>query len=164
MKRITKKEYRSAVDMISHLILTKPNAVEKLLSKHGIVFSGKPSKRQLINEIAEMLRDRDPEFNRDLSKLLMVHIKYKGAEMMALEQGQYNSYDEDEFLGGLVGGLAKGLVGGVSGLFNKKKGGGGGGNAAAQAQAQAQAAQAARLKADMDRKMQQMQAEQRRKE
>ncbi len=165
--KYTKKE-NDVLELITHLILTKPVAVKKLLAKHGVVFSFKPKRKDLINEIIELLGERNALFNKDLERLLAIHLENKGLEIMALESHRalFNQADEDEFLGGLIGGVAKGALGALGGLFGgggKKSvssGGGGGGNAAAAAAA----ANAARAKAEMDARMRQMEADRRRQQ
>lgn len=157
MKNSYTKKQNDVLELISHLILTKPDAVEGLLEKHGVIFPFPPKRSHLINEVVEMLKEQDPYFNNDLNKLLSVHLKHKGAEIIVLES-QKLMQQEDQFLGGLVGGLVKGAVGGISGLFKKKKSSGGG-NAAALRQQQAMAA---KMKADMDAKMRQMEDDRRR--
>ncbi len=151
------KKQNDVLELISHLILTKPDAVEKLLYKHGVVFPFQPKRKHLINEVVEMLKEQDPRFNKDLDRLISTHLKNKGMEIIVLESHKIlKEQNEDQFLGGLVGGLAKGAIGGLSSLFGKKKSrGGGGNNQAAQLQAQ-------RMKAQMDAKMRQMEEDKRR--
>jgi len=163
--KYTKKE-NDVLELITHLILTKPVAVKKLLAKHGVVFSFKPKRKDLINEIIELLGERNALFNKDLERLLAIHLENKGLEIMALESHRalFNQADEDEFLGGLIGGVAKGALGALGGMFGGGKksvsSGGGGGNAAAAAAA----ANAARAKAEMDARMRQMEADRRRQQ
>ncbi len=155
---ISKKKYNDTINLISHLILTQPDALIQLLKRYGVVFSPPPKPHQLINEVVELLAEDNPSFNNSLSKLLTTHIQHKSSEILNLQPKQFQSYvDEDEFLGGLVGGLAKGLIGGVSGLLSKKKGKKSSGAAAQQA------AQANKLKAEMEQKLQQLKLEQQRK-
>lgn len=156
----TKKE-SDVLELITHLILTKPVAVKKLLAKHGIVFSFKPSRKDLINQIINGISRTDPAFINDLERLLAIHLENKGMEIMALESHRalFNQADEDEFLGGLIGGVAKGALGALGGLFNKKRKTSGGGSSAALA-----AANAARAKAAMDARMRQMEADRRRQQ
>jgi len=155
MKSTTHTQYKNALDAIGHLILTKPEAVTALLAEHGVEFSPPPKKTQLVNEVIEMLAENNSAFNEDLIELLDVHLEYKANEINQLIN------EDDEFLGGLVGGLAKGLVGAVGGLFGKKKKRGGGGAPRPNNNAAAQAAQA---KADMQRQMEKMRQEQKRRE
>lgn len=156
--RYTQKQ-NDVIELISHLILTKPSVVESLLSKHGVDFGFQPSKENLINEVVEKLKTKNLSFNKDLEGLLGVHVKNKGQELIALKSQEYfDNQAEDQFLGGIVGGLAKGAISGISGLFGKKKSSGGNSNAAAQQQA----AMAAKLKADMDAKMRRIEDERRR--
>ncbi|QKX04142.1 hypothetical protein HN014_04210 [Aquimarina sp. TRL1] len=175
MKQSFQKKYNDSINLISHLILTKPKAVIGLLAKHGIIFKGTPNKKQLINEVVELLKSNTSTFEDDLGQLLTIHIQYKGKEMLALERSDFSSYDdgdedEDEFWGA----LAKGAIGIVGGLFKRRKNKGGsrgGGNAAAariRAAARSRAAaQAAQAKRDMQRQMERMRreaAERRRRE
>ncbi|AJR03568.1 hypothetical protein [Siansivirga zeaxanthinifaciens] len=157
--RYTQKQ-NDVIELISHLILTKPSVVESLLSKHGVDFGFQPSKENLINEVVEKLKTKNLLFNKDLEGLLDVHVKNKGQELIALKSQEYfDNQVEDQFLGGIVGGLAKGAISGISGLFGKKKKSSGGSSNAA---AQQQAAMAAKLKADMDAKMRRLEDERRR--
>ncbi|TPN87135.1 hypothetical protein [Aquimarina algicola] len=176
MKQSFQKKYNDSINLISHLILTKPKPVIGLLAKYGVSFTGTPNKKQLINEVVELLKSNNQKFEDDLGKLLTIHIQYRGKEMLDLEQGNFSSYDdgdedEDEFWGA----LAKGAIGIVGGLFKKKRrrrSRGGSGNAAALAASQAAAArrraaaQAAQAKRDMERRMREMReaAERRRRE
>lgn len=160
MKESFQKKYNDSINLISHLILTKPTPVIGLLAKYGVAFTSTPSKKQLINEIVELLKSNDPKFEDDFGKLLIVHIQYKGKEMLALERNEFSSYDdgdEDEFWGA----IAKGAIGIVGGLFKKKKrrrSKGGGGNSAALLASQASSRQqAAQAKRDMQMQMQRMQ-------
>ncbi|TSE07921.1 hypothetical protein [Aquimarina algiphila] len=175
MKQSFQKKYNDSINLISHLILTKPKPVIGLLAKYGITFKGTPNRNQIIDEVVELLKSNNQKFEDDLGKLLTIHIQYQGKEMLALERSNFSSYDdgeedEDEFWGA----LAKGAIGIVGGLFKKKRrrrSRGGGGNAAALAASQAAArrrasAQAAQAKRDMERRMREMRqaAERRRRE
>jgi DNA repair exonuclease SbcCD ATPase subunit len=156
------KTQKDVLELITHLILTKPGAVIKLLAKHGIVFSFKPTRRDLIDQVIELLKQNNRSFNEDLEKLLSIHLEYKGIEIMALESDRALLNKEDLFLGGLIGGVAKGALGALGGLFGGgKSSGGGGGNSAGLAAA---AAQAQQMKAQMEAKMQQMEADRRRQQ
>ena len=116
------KKYNDSINLVSHLILTKPTPVIGLLAKHGTTFKGTPERNQIIDEVIELLKV-NKKFEGDLGKLLTVHIQYRGKEMLALERSEFNSYndvedqDEDEFWGA----LAKGAVGIIGGLVGKKK-------------------------------------------
>lgn len=169
MKQHMQEQYNDTINLISHLILTKPKPVMTLLMKYGVRFEEKPTKKQLADEVIEVLKSANKKFQEDLSNLLTVHIQYRGKEMLALERSEYSSYDddnEDEFWGA----LAKGAVGLIGGLFKKKRRRrkGGGGNAAALAASRAAAkrqaeAQAARMRRDFQMRMKAME-EQRRRE
>lgn len=156
------KTQKDVLELITHLILTKPGAVIKLLKKHGVVFSFKPTRRDLIDQIVELLKQNNRSFNEDLEKLLSIHLEHKGIEIMALESDRALLNKEDLFLGGLIGGVAKGALGALGGIFGGgKSSGGGGGNSAGLAAA---AAQAQQMKAQMEAKMQQMEADRRRQQ
>lgn len=155
----TQKRYNEAINLMSHLVLTKPKAVLLLLKKHGSTFDSVPSKAVMTSALIEGLRKNTPTFMEDLGKLLTLHIQYKGKEMLALEGKSFSSYEEEgEGEDAFWGAIAKVGIGLVGSLF-KKKSRGGGGNSQAVAQANAQAAAAKR---DMMRRMDQMRAEQRR--
>ena len=162
MKTKYTKNQKDVLELITHLILTKPIAVKKLLAKHGIVFSFNPKRKDLIDQVIELLKENNRAFNSDLERLLSIHLKHKGDEIVALESERALLNKEDLFLGGILG-VAKGVVGGLSGLFGGGKKGGsssGGGNAAAAAAA----ANAARAKAEMEARMRQMEADRRRQQ
>lgn len=159
MKQSFQKKYNDSINLISHLILTKPKPVIGLLAKHGVVFKGTPSRNQIIDEVVELLKSDNGKFEADLGNLLTVHIQYQGKEMLSLEQSDFSSYDDgDQDEDAFWGALAKGAIGIVGGLFKKKRrrrssGGGNAALAASQAVAQRQAAQAKR---DMQLQMQRM--------
>lgn len=137
MKQGFQQKYNDSIKLISHLILTKPKPVIGLLAKHGILFKGTPLRTQLINEVVEVLKSNNEQFENDLGALLTTHIQFKGKEMLALERTEFNGYHHEEEEDAFWGALAKGAIGIVGGLFKKKKrgsrGGGGNNNAAAQA-------------------------------
>lgn len=147
------RQYNDAINMISHLILTKPLPVIGLLKRYGVVFKGTPGRIQLISAVVELLQKGDPKFQNDLGKLLTIHIQYKGKEMLALAESDFSSYsdeDEDEFFGTLI----KGAIGAVGSLLKGRKNrrrGGGGSNTAAM--------QAAQAKRDMQLQMERMRKE-----
>jgi hypothetical protein len=175
MKQNMRQRYNDTINLISHLILTKPKPVMTLLMKYGVRFEEKPTKKELADEVVELLKSTNEKFQEDLSNLLTVHIQFRGKEMLALDRSKYSSYDdgdedEDEFWGA----LAKGAVGIIGGLFGKKRRrrrrNRGGGNAAALAASRAAAAkrqadaQAARVRRDFQMKMQAMEAQRRREQ
>ncbi|WP_051336120.1 hypothetical protein [Aquimarina latercula] len=160
MKQSFQKKYNDSINLISHLILTKPKPVIGLLATHGIVFKGTPSRNQIIDEVVELLKSDNGKFEDDLGNLLTVHIQYQGKEMLSLEQSDFSSYDdgdqdEDEFWGALAKG-AIGIVGGLLGKKKRRRRSRGGGNAAA--------AQAAQAKRDMQLQAQRMRESRRRRE
>lgn len=161
-QKLTKRQYNDALEFITHLILTKPEAVRRLLARFDVHFTSRPSNRQLINEVVRMLSKNNQKFNDSLTKLISIHIEHKGGEMAVIDDN-YDSYEYDEIWGALAG-LAGKAIGGIAGLFGKKKNSGGGGGGAAAAIAAQQQAAAARMKADMDAKMRQMQLDQQRRD
>ena len=156
------QHYNSAIDIIGHLILTKPTPVIKLLMKHGVEFQTEPTRSILIDGVVELLKDNDAAFQKDLSQLLGIHVKHQGKVMLKLADAEANNYmeeDEDAFFGSIV----KSVVGGLFKRRPRRSSSGGGSNAAAQAaaaqaraQARMQAAQAAQAKRDMERRMREM--------
>lgn len=149
-------EYNQTINLTSHLILTQPKAVMALLANYDVLFKEKPSRSELINEVVELLSE-SRQFSSDLGELLALHIQENGKAMMELEGRNLNDHDEDEFWGGLI----KGAVSLVGGLFKKKRSGNSDGGAAARAASNAQAAAA---KHDMSMQMARMREEQRRRE
>lgn len=138
MKQSFQQKYNDSLKLLSHLILTKPEAVIRLLTKHGIIFKGNPTRKQLIDEVVELLRSESSTFENDLGSLLTTHISYRGKEMLELDRSRFHSYSDEEDEDAFWGALAKGAVGIIGGLIGKKKRrrrsrGGGGTNAAAQA-------------------------------
>ncbi len=159
-KRISNKKYKSTIGLISHLILTKPGAVRNLLKRHRVVFSPAPTRGQLIAQVVELLAENKPSFNADLTKLLEVHIKYKGRDILDLDRkrkSQRSYYEEDQFLGGLLGGVAKNLIGGLFKKKNKPAG------STAATTSGSNAAEIEKMKADMQRQMLTLEMEQKRK-
>lgn len=177
MKQSFQEQYNDSINLITHLILTKPTPVISLLAEHGVIFKGTPDKKQLINEVVELLKSGSDKFEDDLGDLLTVHIEHRGKEMLALQRSDFSSYvdvnqDDDEFWGALAK-VGVGLVGSLFKGKRRRRGrrGGGGGNAAALAASQAAArrrasAQAAQAKRDMQMQMRRMReaAERRRRE
>ncbi|WP_025663295.1 hypothetical protein [Aquimarina megaterium] len=173
MKQNMRQQYNDTINLISHLILTKPKPVMTLLMKYGVRFEEKPTKKELADEVVEVLKSTNEKFQEDLSNLLTVHIQFRGKEMLALDRSKYSSYDGDEDEDEFWGALAKGAVGIIGGLFGKKRRRrrrSGGGNAAALAASRAAAAkrqadaQAARVRRDFQMKMQAMEAQRRREQ
>jgi len=111
MKRI-QQQYNDTINLISHLILTNPNAVNTLLTDYGLKFPRKPTKMQLADGVIELLKTDTTNFQKALETLLTLHVKDRGKEMLALERG-FNSYDDgdqDAFFGGIAK-IGLGLVG-----------------------------------------------------
>ncbi len=118
-KKITKGEYKDALNLISHLILTKPETVRKFLAKHGVKFPRTPKRKELVNEVVDLLAESDPVVYKDFASLISAHITYKGAEMKQFSK-YFNSYNgEDEFFGAITAGL--GIAKKIGGLFGRKK-------------------------------------------
>jgi len=105
--------YTKFIGILSHLIYTKPLAVKSLLNEYGVGIDGIPTYKELISATVELLSQQDKGFESDLGELVSLHVKKNADELM--------EYDEDSFLGGLIGGLAKGLIGGIGGIFKKKR-------------------------------------------
>ena len=156
------KNYNDAINLMSHLILTKPKAVVRLLAKHKLVFKGVPNRAQVIEAVVEKMKSGDDAFVEDIGKLITTHIQFKGQEMLALEATDFDSYDEseeDEFWGT----LASKAVGIVGGLFKKKKkrrkrsNTSSGALLASQSSSKARA-QANQIRLDMQRKMMEMES------
>ncbi len=164
------QDYNQTINLISHLILTKPQSVISLLSDNGVRFTAPPNRKQLIDMVVELMKDHDRRFIDDLGDLVTLHIQKNGKEMLQLDSN--NSYidedDEDEFWGALAKGAIS-LVGGLFGGGKKRKNRRRAANAAA-AQAASRAAaqratqQAERIRMDMQRKMEEMIRKQRERE
>jgi len=105
--------YTKFIGILSHLIYTKPLAVKALLNEYGVGIDGEPTYKELISATVELLSQQDKGFESDFGELVTLHIKNNSDELM--------SYDEDSFFGGIVGGLAKGLIGGIGSIFKKKR-------------------------------------------
>ena len=119
---LNKTRYKDAVDLISHLILTQPKAVTAVLEKFNLRFEGIPPSNILIKEVVGLLSEDDPRFIDEFSRVLAHHINKKGKKMLSIDQLRKKLRDRDDsFLTGLLGGVAKKLVGGIGGLFKKKR-------------------------------------------
>ena len=114
--------YSKFLGILTHLIFRKPEAIKKLLEDFGVKFASAVDYKVLIGATVDLLAKRDPEFENELGELLSLHVRSKSDELKALEN------QEDQFFGGLVGGLVKGALGG---LFKGKKRRGGGAAATA---------------------------------
>lgn len=118
MKNDFQQQYNGVIDLVGHLILTKPDAVIRLLAKYGVVFKGTPERKLLISEVVRMFHKGNQAFINDLSKIINLHIQAKGKEMVLLDIKAFNSFvGEDEFWGK----LAKGALGIVGKIFKGKK-------------------------------------------
>ena len=110
--------------LISHLIVTKPNTVSRLLKKFGVTFSKSPSTADLIEEVVNMIDDFNRQFIYELDGLLALHLKRKGHQIIGIKnigvlERTVQVSQEDNFLG-ILGGAIKG-IGMVSKLFKKKR-------------------------------------------
>lgn len=157
MKQIT---YNTAIDVLSHLILTKPDLVTALLASYGTQFLESPTKRQLISAVLSHLQSEDIGFTRDLNTLVTTHVTHYGKQMMLLSESFSNYMDEDydDFLSSII----KGAVGAIGGLLKKKKRRRGNGSGGGSSSPNTGAAQIAAVKKDMEARMQRMLDEQRR--
>lgn len=111
--------YRAAINIISHLVLTKPEVARKFLANHGMQHSSDLSKQQIIHEIIDLISVNDPEVMEDLTSLFASHLTFKGKELLALG-GKVPIDDEDQFLSGMFA-AAAGIVKGIGGMISKKK-------------------------------------------
>ena len=137
--------YSKFIGILTHLIYTQPEAIKEVLETHGVRFSSPLSQQLLIGATVDMLSKRSPSFDNDLGELVSLHIKQSPEALLAYEA------QEDQFLGGLVGGLAKKLVGGI---FKKRKKRGG----------SRPAPTANNVKNDMNQQLMQFKLEQQRRE
>ncbi len=104
--------YEAAINVISHLVLTKPEVAVRFLANHGIRFKKDPSQKQIINHLIDLIAEGDAIVLKDLERLFAAHLKHKGEELIGPQ--------EDQFLGGALT-AAAGIVNGLSGIFGKKK-------------------------------------------
>jgi len=156
---MTQAQYNEAINLIGHVILTSPAPLIQLLYSYGITFTT-PTRGQLIDATVDLLHSGDARFTAALSTLVEQHIDHQGNALLALRKAGFNSYmDEDDFFGGLV----KGAIGALGGLFKKKKKkrSSGSSNSSSSNNAHLQALQAKR---DLERRIERMQQEQRRRE
>lgn len=160
-----KDQYKTAIGLISHLVLTKPGMAEKFLANHGVMFNAAPNRKQLIGALIDLIAEDDPAVNQDLISLFTSHLKFKGQDLMELIS-DFPSPNEDQFLNDALG-IAKSVFDGIGGLFGKKKRR----RKAEEAKRKIAAAQAkARAKKEAEDKMfqlqmlQQQQAEERRRQ
>lgn len=151
--------YEAALNVISHIVLTKPEAAARLLERHGVRFKSKPGQKQLSDRMIDLISEGQPGVIKDLEDLLAAHLKYKGEELLGR--------NEDQFLSQAVG-VASGLVKGLGGLFGKKKRRKQRARAQQQAMAQRAKSDAAEkmklMQMQMEAKKQQQQAERQREE
>ncbi|MEO9870361.1 MAG: hypothetical protein ABJQ69_03600 [Ekhidna sp.] len=118
-KKITKGEYKDALNLMSHLMLTKPETVRKFLANHGIKFSQTPTRKELINEMVNLLSTGNSRVYKDFASLISAHITHKGTEMAQFSKYFHSYQGEDDFFGAVTAGL--GIAKKVSGLFRRKK-------------------------------------------
>lgn len=118
-KNISKSQYKDAVNLIGHIILTKPKVIRKFLYNHGKIFRHPPSQSALVDAVVALLSRRDPEVLEDFASLVSTHISYKSAELNDLSLHPASQEGEDHFLGAITAGL--GIVKTVSSLFKRKK-------------------------------------------
>lgn len=172
MKTRKQQDYNQAIDLISHLILKRPDTVISLLGEYGIRFREAPNRKELIAATVTMLKDTESKFIEDLGDLVTVHIQKNGKELLQLENKEYHAFvdeeEEDEFFGALAK-TAIGIVGGLLGKKRKRRSSGGGSNtnrssatnsaalAASRAEARRIADQSRRIQMDMQRQVQEMQ-------
>lgn len=153
-KKITKGEYKDALNLISHLILTKPETVRKFLSNNGVNFSYTPKSKELVSEVVDLLSAGDPAVYKDFASLISAHITHKGTEMAQFSK-YFNSYNgEDEFFGAITAGL--GIAKKIGGLFGRKKRR----RRAAPTSSRSSGNSAALMKMQMDRQMASMRRQQ----
>ena len=171
MKTRKQQDYNQAIDLISHLILKRPDTVISLLGDHGIRFREAPNRKELIAATVTMLKDTESKFIEDLGDLVTVHIQKNGKELLQLENKEYHAFVEEEEEDAFWGALAKGAIGIVGGLLGKKRrrrSSGGASNtssssansaalAASRAESQRIADQSRRIQMDMQRQVQEMQ-------
>ena len=113
------KRYAGAINVIAHLVLTKPNVVRKFLANNGVRVSREAGEKQLVNEIIDLIETKDPNVLEDLTSLFASHITFKGKELLALGD-KTSTPEEDEFLGAALG-AAAGLVKGIGSWIGAKK-------------------------------------------
>lgn len=112
-------KYIAAINIISHLVLTKPEVARKFLANHSVPLAADTSPKQLIHEIIDLISINDPEIMEDLTSLFASHLTFKGKELLALG-GKIPVEDEDQFLGGMLS-AASSIAKGIGGLFGAKK-------------------------------------------
>jgi len=160
---MTQAQYNEAINLIGHVILSSAEALTQLLYSYGIAFKTPPTRSQLIDATVDLLHSGDVRFNAALSTLVEQHIDTQGDSMLALRKAGFNSYmEEDEFFGGLI----KGAIGALGGLFKKKKrtskDSSRSSSNANDNRLQEQALQALQAKRDLERQIQRMKEQQRR--
>ena len=158
---MTQAQYNEAINLIGHVILTAADQLTALLYQYGMAFPSPPSRTQLIDAIIDVLSQDNPAFTQDLSALVEQHIDRHGGALLALRKAGFNSYmDEDDFFGGLI----KGAIGALGGLFKKKKKGSSRGSGNSSNANDIRLQQALQAKRDLERQVQMMQDKQRRLE
>ncbi|WP_025741907.1 hypothetical protein [Aquimarina pacifica] len=110
------QQYNVTIELVSHIILTKPDAITRLIAKHGITYQTIPSNDELVESVLHLMKTSDA-FIEELGDQITIHAQQKSKELISLEQSGYITYHdngEDEFFGSLlkvglkaVGGLIK---------------------------------------------------------
>lgn len=165
MKQDFQKQYNSVINLVGHLMLTKPDAVIRLLAKYGVIFKGTPQQKQLTYEVVQMFHRGHQGFVNDLEKVLNLHIQAKGNEMAQLEQMGFSTYVDFDNEDAFWGKIAKGALKMVGKVFKKKRKGRssrGSSSSSSAAATKVALAQAAQMRKDFERQMKEM--EERRKE
>jgi len=158
---MTQAQYNEAINLIGHLILTRGDALTKLLRHHGIGFLNTPSRNQLIEATIDLLSEGNHAFTKALTTLIEQHIDLKGDVLLSLRKAGFDSYsDEDDFFGGLI----KGAIGAIGGLLKKKKKRKSSSSNSSGSSSNAAHLQALQAKRDLERQIQQMREAQRQRD
>ncbi len=115
---MTHPNYKAALNVLSHLVLTKPQVAQKFLMNHQVKVREKATPEKLLDQMIDIIAENDPVVMEDLISLFASHLTFKGQELLAL--GGKQASEEDQFLGGALA-AASGIVKGISGLFTGKK-------------------------------------------
>lgn len=133
----------AAINVLAHLVLTKPRVVQKFLANNGRYLEVEATDQELIHEVIELIWENQPEVMEDLTSLFASHITFKGHELIALGESLSDT-EEDQFITAAIG-AAAGLIGGIGSWVNGSK------NRKAQEEAHRRniAAQAAQTRAEL---------------